>query len=82
MEPAQGHQVDLVVINPAPPDQRIATARTQTQKRGLVHVVDRVVHGAIIGAGYSTIPVNRKSARVSRTRWANSSRVVVPPALV
>lgn len=82
MEPAQGHQVDLVVIKPAPPDQRIATARTQTQKRGLVHVVDRVVHGDIIEAVYSTIPARLKSARVSRTRWANSSRVVVPPALV
>jgi hypothetical protein len=32
MEPAQGHKVDLMVINPAPPDQRIATARTQTQE--------------------------------------------------
>lgn len=82
MEPAQGHQVDLVVIKPAPPDQRIATARTQTQKRGLVHVVDRVVHGDIIEAVYSTIPARLKSARVSRTRWANSSWVVVPPALV
>ncbi len=82
MEPAQGHQVDLVVINPAPPDQWIPTARTQTQKRGLVHVVDRVVHAAIIEAGYSTIPDNRKSARVSRTRSANSSRVVVPSALM
>ena len=82
MEPAQSRKVDLVVVDPAPPDQWIATARPQTQERCLVYVVDRVVHAAIIGVGYSTIPDSWKSARVSRTCCASSSRVVVSSALV
>ena len=82
MEPAESLKVYLVVVDPAPLDQWIAIAGTQTEKGRLVHIVDRVIHAAIIGAGYSTTPDNRKSARVSRTVCAKLSRVVVLSALV